>query len=70
MPYRSLDDFFPVIVRYTGLALTVTLVFALIVAAFFRRGDVALVLAPGFVASSGMILYKTVRDAAKVEKNG
>ena len=58
MDRHQLDEAFPTIVRYTGLALTVTLVFA----GLFGYG--LTVLAPGFVAATGMILYKTVRDAA------
>lgn len=52
------DAAFPVLIRYTGLLLTVVLVgFSL--AGFYVQA------APGFVAAGGMILYKTVRDAAR-----
>jgi hypothetical protein len=55
---KALDAAFPTIVRYTGLGLTVVLVgFSL--AGFYAEA------APGFVAAAGMILYKTVHDAAK-----
>jgi hypothetical protein len=52
------DAAFPTLVRYTGLVLTVVLVgFAL--AGYYVQA------APGFVAAAGMVLYKTVREAAK-----
>jgi uncharacterized protein involved in exopolysaccharide biosynthesis len=54
----DLDAAFPTLVRYTGLFLTVVLVgFSL--AGYYVQA------APGFVAAAGMVLYKTVRDAAK-----
>jgi general stress protein CsbA len=62
---RHLDAAFPTLVRYIGLVLTVALIVALIVAAFLGRTDVALILTPGFVATSAMILYKTLHDASK-----
>lgn len=59
MDHVRLDAAFPTVVRYTGLALTCILVgFSL--AGFYLQA------APGFVAAGGMILYKTVRDAAAV----
>jgi hypothetical protein len=52
------DIAFPVIIRYTGLFTTLVLIgFSL--AGFYAES------APGFVASGGMILYKTVNDAAQ-----
>lgn len=55
---HELDEAFPTVVRYTGLVLTLVLVgFSL--AGFYVQA------APGFVAAGGMILYKTVRNAAK-----
>jgi len=52
-----LDDAFPTIVRYTGLVLTV----ALVIGTFLGYGTQ---LSAGFVAAGGMILYKTIKDAA------
>jgi hypothetical protein len=58
MSIHGFDAAFPTIVRYTGLVLTVILVgFAL--AGYYVQA------APGFVAAAGMVLYKTVRDAAQ-----
>jgi len=54
----DLDYLFPIAVRYTGLVLTVVLV-------GFSLAGYAIQAAPGFVAAGGMILYKTVRDAAQ-----
>jgi hypothetical protein len=59
MKRQKLDDAFPTIVRYTGLVLTVLLVFAGVL------GYGLSVIAPGFVAATGMILYKTVKGAAE-----
>lgn len=57
--HRQLDEIFPTLVRYTGLVLTIALIgFSL--AGYYVQA------APGFVAAAGMILYKTVREAAKV----
>lgn len=62
MKLHDLDAAFPTIVRYTGLVLTIVLVgFSL--AGYYVQA------APGFVAAAGMILFKTVRDAAR-ESNG
>lgn len=58
MKRQQLDDAFPTIVRYTGLALTLVLVGA----GMFGYG--LSVIAPGFVAATGMVLYKTVKGAA------
>jgi hypothetical protein len=55
---HDLDAAFPTIVRYTGLVLSVVLV-------GFSLAGYYLQAAPGFVAAGGMILYKTVRDAAQ-----
>lgn len=55
---KDLDDAFPTIVRYTGLVLTLVLV-------GFSLAGYYVQTAPGFVAAGGMILYKTVRDAAR-----
>ena len=52
------DTAFPVVIRYTGLVTTLVLIgFSL--AGFYAES------APGFVAAGGMILYKTVNDAAQ-----
>lgn len=59
MRHEQLDDVFPTLVRYTGLVLTVALVGAGI------AGYGLSVIAPGFVAATGMILFKTVKEAAK-----
>lgn len=55
---EQLDDAFPTVIRYTGLCLSVILVI------FTILGN-GLDLAAGYVAAAGMILYKSVRDAAK-----
>lgn len=52
------DTAFPVIIRYTGLVTTLVLI-GFSVAGYYVET------APGFVAAGGMILYKTVNDAAK-----
>jgi hypothetical protein len=52
------DDAFPVIIRYTGLLTTLVLI-GFSVAGYYVET------APGFVAAGGMILYKTVNDAAQ-----
>lgn len=58
MDLRQLDAAFPTLVRYTGLGMTIVLVgFSL--AGYYVQA------APGFVAAAGMLLYKTVHDAAK-----
>lgn len=56
---ESLDDAFPTVVRYAGLAMTVTLI------VLSARGLSASALAPGYVAATGMLLYKTVKRAAE-----
>ena len=56
--WQQLDEAFPTLVRYTGLILVVVLVVA-------GLGGYGLtVIAPGFVAATGMILFKTVKGAA------
>lgn len=61
-PSRSerLDLAFPTLVRYTGLLLLLVLT-GFCLAGFYVEA------APGFVPAAGMILYKTVRDAATPE---
>ena len=61
MNLRQLDEAFPTLVRYTGLALTVGLVVAGL------AGYGLSVIAPGFVAATGMILFKTVKGAVNGE---
>lgn len=58
MELHKWDEAFPILVRYAGLFTTLILI-AFCLAGFTTQA------APGFVASTGMILYKTVRDAAK-----
>lgn len=59
---KQLDDAYPTVVRYCGLVLTLVLVgFSL--AGYYVQA------APGFVAAGGMVLFKTVRDAAREEGN-
>lgn len=55
---QATDEWFPVVVRYTGLLVTLVLI-------GFSLAGYAVQAAPGFVAATGMLLYKTVRDAAK-----
>lgn len=54
----NLDHAFPTLVRYAGLVTTLVLI-------GFSLAGFALQAAPGFAAAGGMILYKTVHDAAK-----
>lgn len=54
----KLDYSFPVIVRYVGLLTTLVLI-------GFSLAGYAIQAAPGFVAAGGMLLFKTVRDAAQ-----
>lgn len=58
----KLDLAFPVLVRYAGLISTLVLI-------GFSLAGFAVQAAPGFVAAGGMILYKTVHDAAKRMEN-
>lgn len=55
---ERLDDAHPTVVRYTGLVLTVVLVI------FTIRGH-GVDLAAGYVAATGLLLYKTFHDGAK-----
>lgn len=55
---RELDFVFPTLVRYIGLVTTLVLI-------GFCLAGYAVQAAPGFVATAGMILYKTVNDAAR-----
>lgn len=57
-----LEYTFPVIVRYVGLITTVVLI-------GFCLAGYALEAAPGFVPAAGMLLYKTVHDAARGMKS-
>lgn len=54
---NELDQAFPIVVRYVGLVTTLVLI-GFCLAGFYVQA------APGFVAAGGMILYKSVRDAA------
>lgn len=53
---EKLDRWLPTIARYAGLLLTVGLIVAL------SLGHTEVV--PGFVPAAGLLLYKTVKDAA------
>ena len=55
---RKADEWFPIVVRYVGVMLTIFLV----IASILGHG---VELAAGYVAAAGMILYKTVREAAR-----
>lgn len=55
---EKFDIAFPTIVRYVGLLTTLVLI------GFSLAGYVAQA-APGFVAAAGMLLYKTVHNAAQ-----
>ncbi len=55
------DNALPTTARWAGLVLTVALTFALILG----HTEVA----PGFVPAAGLMLYKTVRDAASEEES-
>ncbi len=55
---RQFDDALPTLVRYAGLILTVGLTIALVLGVDYTQ------VAPGFVPAAGMLLYKTVREAA------
>lgn len=59
MKRTVLDDAFPTVVRYTGVVLAA----ALVIAGILGQGGTNL--ASGGVLSLGMILYKTVAQAAK-----
>ena len=62
MKLQSYDEAFPTIVRYAGLICMLVLV-GFCLAGYATRA------APGFVPVGGMILYKTVRNAAKEGEN-
>lgn len=55
---EKLDLAFPTLVRYVGLVTTLVLI------GFSLAGYIAQT-APGFVAAAGMLLYKTVHNAAQ-----
>ncbi len=55
---NEIDQAFPIIVRYVGLMTTLILI-------GFCLDGFYLQAAPGFVAASGMILYKNIHDAAR-----
>jgi hypothetical protein len=57
----ELDHAFPTIVRYAGLVTTLVLI-GFCLAGFYVEA------APGFVPAGGMILYKTVNNAARKYK--
>lgn len=60
MDIAKMDDALPTLVRYTGLVLTVILIgFSL--AGYYVQA------APGFLAAAGMLVYKTMKNAAKEE---
>lgn len=64
LPTRAeLDDWLPTLVRYSGWLLTLVLV-GFCLAGYYVEA------APGFVAATGMVLYKTVRDAARNGNGG
>lgn len=61
MVTRTINKFdyaFPTLVRYAGLVTTLVLI-GFCLAGYYIEA------APGFVAAGGMLLYKTVYDAAK-----
>lgn len=60
---EKFDMAFPTLVRYVGLLTTLVLI-------GFSLAGYAVQAAPGFVAAGGMLLYKTVHDAAKSHANG
>jgi hypothetical protein len=66
VPYRKRWDHynyaFPIVVRYVGLITTLVLI-------GFSLAGYYVEAAPGFVAAGGMILYKTVNDAARSNHN-
>ena len=53
-----MDDWFPTVVHYSGWLLTIVLVIVCLFGYYVEA-------APGFVAATGMILYRSVRDAAR-----
>lgn len=57
MSHNKYEAAFPTLVRYVGLITTVVLI-------GFSLAGYAVQAAPGFVAAAGMLLYKTVHNAA------
>lgn len=55
---KTFDAVFPTLVRYAGFLTTLILI-GFCLAGYTERA------APGFVVAGGMMLYKTVRDAAE-----
>lgn len=62
MELHKFDRAFPTLVRYVGLVTTLVLI-------GFSLAGFSVEAAPGFVAAAGMILYKTVHDAARHADN-
>lgn len=60
---NDLDYAFPTVVRYIGLLTTLILI-GFCLAGYYVQA------APGFVAAGGMLLYKTVYDAANSKDRG
>ncbi len=58
---KELDDALPTLVRYLGLAATLAL---LVAGAFIGYLEVG----PGFVPTTAMMLFKTVRNAGSEEE--
>ena len=58
---KDLDDALPTLVRYLGLAGTLALLVAGLFIGYVEVG-------PGFVPTTGMMLYKSVRIAAQPEE--
>lgn len=66
MAGNRVDSFgyaFPVVIRYVGLFTTLVLI-------GFSLAGYYIQAAPGFAAAAGMIIYKTVHDAATPNSNG
>lgn len=61
MRRQDFDDALPTVTRYTGLVITVVLVI------FTILGN-GLEVAPAWPAAAGLLLYKTVREGAKVNE--
>lgn len=59
MTSGQFDAALPTLARYTGLVLTVVLTVALLLGVDYAQ------VAPGFVPAAGLLLYKTVKSAAK-----
>lgn len=59
----TLDYTFPTLVRYVGLITTLVLI-------GFCLAGYTIEAAPGFVPAAGMLLYKTVHDAAQRAEKG